>query len=87
MKMSYKKLWKLLIDRDMKKSDLRTKAKISSSSLAKLGKDENITTDVLLRICEALDCNLVDIAETVSDEGEEAISTFDTSLGNSLQDD
>lgn len=65
MKMSYKKLWKLLIDREMKKSDLRKAAGISSSSLAKLGKDENVTTDVLLRICEALECDLSDIAETV----------------------
>lgn len=63
MKMSYKKLWKLLIDREMKKSDLRKAAGISSSSLAKLGKDENVTTDVLLRICEALECDLNDIAE------------------------
>ncbi len=68
MKMSYKKLWKLLIDKDMKKTDLRKAAGISSSSLAKLGKDENVTTDVLVRICEALQCNLNDIAETVSDE-------------------
>lgn len=65
MKMSYKKLWKLLIDRDMKKSDLRKAAGISSSSLAKLGKDENVTTDILVRICEALKCNLDDIAEIV----------------------
>lgn len=65
VKMSYKKLWKLLIDRDMKKSDLRKAAGISSSSLAKLGKDENVTTDVLLRICETLECNLNDIVETV----------------------
>ncbi len=65
LKMSYKKLWKLLIDREMKKSDLRKAAGISSSSLAKLGKDENVTTDVLLRICEALECGLYDIAETV----------------------
>ena len=65
MKMSYKKLWKLLIDRDMKKSDLRKAAGISSSSLAKLGNDENEKTDVLLRICEALECNLNDIVETV----------------------
>ncbi len=71
MKMSYKKLWKLLIDRDMKKSDLRTQAKISSSSLAKLGKDENVTTDVLLRICEALNCNLNDIAESVPEDSEQ----------------
>ena len=65
MKMSYKKLWKLLIDRDMNRTDLRKAAGISSSSLAKLGKDENVTTDVLLRICDALGCNLNDIAETV----------------------
>lgn len=70
MKMSYKKLWKLLIDKDMKKTDLRKAAGISSSSLAKLGKDENVTTDVLVRICEALKCNLNDIAETVSDDEE-----------------
>jgi putative transcriptional regulator len=65
MKMSYKKLWKLLIDRDMKQTDLRKMAGISSSSLAKLGKDENVTTDVLLRICESLNVNLNDIVETV----------------------
>ena len=70
MKMSYKKLWKLLIDKDMKKTDLRKAAGISASSLAKLGKDENVTTDVLVRICEALKCNLNDIAETVSDDEE-----------------
>lgn len=63
MKMSYKKLWKLLIDKDMNKTDLRKAAGISSSSLAKLGKDENVTTDVLLRICKALDCELDDIVE------------------------
>jgi putative transcriptional regulator len=68
MKMSYKKLWKLLIDRDMKKTDLRKEAGISSSSLAKLGKDENVTTEVLLRICDALNYNLNDIAETVPSE-------------------
>lgn len=67
MKISYKKLWKLLIDKDMKKSDLRKAAGISSSSLAKLGKDENVTTDVLLRICNTLGCNLNDIVETVPD--------------------
>ena len=63
MKMSYKELWKLLIDKDMNKTDLRKAAGISSSSLAKLGKDENVTTDVLLRICKALDCELDDIVE------------------------
>lgn len=68
MKMSYKRLWKLLIDKDMKRTDLRKAAGISSSSLAKLGKDENVTTDVLLRICAALECNLNDIAEAISDD-------------------
>ena len=74
-KMSYKKLWKLLIDRDMKRTDLRKDAGISSSSLAKLGKDENVTTDdVLLRICNTLDVDLNDIAETVQEE-EETLET------------
>lgn len=73
-KMSYKKLWKLLIDRDMKRTDLRKDAGISSSSLAKLGKDENVTTDVLLRICDTLDVDLNDIAETVQEE-EETLET------------
>ena len=63
MKMSYKKLWKLLIDRNMNRTALRKAAGISSSSLAKLGKDENVTTDVLLRICKALECELDDIVE------------------------
>lgn len=69
-KMSCKKLRKLLIDRDMKRTDLRKDAGISSSSLAKLGKDENVTTDVLLRICDTLDVDLNDIAETVQEEEE-----------------
>ena len=67
MKMSYNKLWKLLIDKQLKKSDLRTLAGISSSSLAKLGKDENVTTEVLVRICNALQCDVSDIMEFVPD--------------------
>ena len=61
MDVSYNKLWKKLIDMNMNKSDLREKAGISASSIAKLGKGENITTDVLIKICEALDCTLEDI--------------------------
>ena len=57
---SYKKLWKMLIDKDMKKKDLRAATGISSSSMAKLGKNENVTTDVLVRICNALVCQQVD---------------------------
>jgi len=67
MRISYNKLWKMLIDKNMKKSDLKEKAGISSASIAKLGKGDNITTDVLLRICEAMGCHLDDIMETVED--------------------
>ena len=67
MRISYNKLWKMLIDKNMKKSDLREKAGINSASLAKLGKGDNITTDVLLRICEAMNCRIEDILETVRD--------------------
>lgn len=65
MKMSYNKLWKLLIDKKMKKSDLRKNAKISSSTLAKLTNDENVTTEVLVRICNELKCDVSDIMEFV----------------------
>lgn len=68
MKMSYNKLWKLLIDKKMKKSDLRKNAKISSSTLAKLTNDENVTTDVLVKICNELKCDVSDIMEFVPDE-------------------
>ncbi len=67
---SYKKLWKLLIDKNMKKKDLREATGISTSSMAKLSKNENITTDVLLRICDALKCDIADIMEiSLADEG------------------
>lgn len=67
MHISYNKLWKLLIDKEMKRKDLQEAAGISSASIAKLGKGENITTDVLLKICSALDCSLEDIMETIKD--------------------
>ena len=67
MRISYNKLWKMLIDKNMKKSDLKEMAGNSSASLAKLGKGDNITTDVLLRICEVMDCRIEDILETVRD--------------------
>lgn len=70
MKASYKKLWKLLIDKNMKKTDLRILAHISSGSLAKLGKDENVSMDVLQRICAALKCDISDIVELVPASGE-----------------
>ncbi|GFR34740.1 helix-turn-helix domain-containing protein [Thermobrachium celere] len=68
MAVSYKKLWKLLIDKDMKKKDLREAAGISTSSMAKLGKNENVTTDVLVKICKALKCDISDIMEIQPDE-------------------
>ena len=71
MHISYKKLWKLLIDRDMRKKDLCEIAGISSASMAKLGKNENINTSILVRICEALQCDTSDIMEIESTEEEE----------------
>ena len=65
MVVSYKKLWKLLIDRDMKKKDLAEKANISSYTLSKLNRGNNVTTDVLVRICKALDCTFDEIMEVV----------------------
>ena len=65
MKISYNRLWKLLIDKDMKRKDLQEAAGISSASIAKLGRGDNITTDVLLKICETLNCKLEDIMETI----------------------
>ncbi len=68
MAVSYKKLWKLLIDRDMKKKDLREAANISPSLIAKMGRNENVTTEVLSRICAALKCDVGDIMEMIPDE-------------------
>lgn len=65
MYISYNKLWKLLIDKNMNKQELKKISGVSSASIAKLGKGANITTDVLLRICEALDCDIADIMEIV----------------------
>ena len=67
MRISYNKLWKLLIDKNMTKMEIKDAAGISAASIAKLGKGANITTDVLLKICETLDCTLEDIMETVKD--------------------
>ena len=67
MAISYKKLWKLLIDKDMKKKDLQLAAGISSASITKLGKNENVNTDILIKICTALRCDISDIMEIPSD--------------------
>jgi len=68
MIISYKKLWKLLIDRDLKKKDLREMAGISPSTIAKLGRNENINTEVLIKICRALDCDLNEIMELIRED-------------------
>lgn len=65
MKVSYKRLWKLLIDKDMKKKDLCAKAGISPASVTKMGKNGHVTTDILQRICLALDCQIWDIMELI----------------------
>ena len=70
MAISYKKLWKLLIDREMKKKDLGALSGISQSSVTKMGRNENVNTDVLVRICRALNCDIGDIAEIVLQESE-----------------
>ncbi len=67
MTVSYTKLWKLLIDKDMKKKDLREAAGISTSSMAKLGKNENVNTDTLVKICKVLKCDIGDIMEILPD--------------------
>ena len=62
---NYNRLWKLLIDRGIQKQELQKQSDVSAASIAKMGRCENVTTDVLLRICEALDCNVEDIMERV----------------------
>lgn len=68
MSVSYKKLWKLLIDKDMKKKDLCAKAGISSASVTKMGKGGHVTTEVLAKVCVALDCTMDDIMDIVSEK-------------------
>ena len=68
MSVSYKKLWKLLIDRDMMKKDLRKEAQLTTNVIAKMGKNEHVSTEVLCKICAALNCEIDDIMEIVPDE-------------------
>ena len=67
MAVSYKKLWKLLIDKDMLKKELAEKADISTFTISKMSKGESVTTDTQVKICKALDCNLDDIMELVEE--------------------
>ena len=69
MEVSYKKLWKLLIDKDMKKKDLQAQAGISWTSVTKLSKGENVSMEVLMKVCKALECNIGDIMDLIPEEG------------------
>lgn len=68
MQVSYKKLWKLLIDKDMKKKDLQALAGISWASITKLSKGKTVSMEVLMKICKALECNIGDIMDLISEE-------------------
>ena len=68
MKLSYNKLWKLLIDKGMTKTEMRLKADISTATLAKLGKNETVSMEVLLKICKVLNCNVGDIMDVINEE-------------------
>lgn len=68
MAIRYNKLWKLLIDKEMMKKDLRIQSGITTNALAKLGKNEHVSTQVLEKICRVLDCNIEDVCEFVNDE-------------------
>ena len=67
MAVSYKKLWKLLIDKDMKKKDLRIATGMTTTALAKLGKNEHVNTEILAKICKVLECKIEDIVEVVNE--------------------
>ena len=69
---SYKKLWKLLIDKDMMKKDLREAAGLSTNVIAKLGKNQDVSTEVLRKICKALNCEITDIMELIDEDDTKA---------------
>lgn len=71
MAVSYKKLWKLLIDKDMKKKDLRSLTGVSTTTMSRLAKDENVSTEILAKICAALNCDVGDIMEFVPENKRE----------------
>lgn len=71
MQVSYKKLWKILIDKDMKKKDLQADAGISWASVTKLSKGETVSMEVIMKICKTLNCNIGDIMDLIPDEDTE----------------
>lgn len=66
--LSYNKLWKLLIDKNMKKKDLQQLSGVSSATITKMGRNENVNTEVLQRICKSLECDICDIMEFIPDQ-------------------
>lgn len=72
MQVSYKKLWKMLIDKDMKKKDLLAQAGISWASVTKLSKGETVSMEVLMKVCKSLECNIGDIMDLIPEETEES---------------
>lgn len=77
MAISYKPLWKLLIDRNMKKKDLIALTGISQSSVSKMGRGENVNTEILHRICVSLNCGIADIMEVVPDTASVSVPLSD----------
>ena len=73
MYIDYSKLWKLLVDKNMNKTELRMASGITTTALAKLGRDENVNTEVLAKICKTLDCKIEDIMEMVPDNNGEDV--------------
>ena len=76
MIVNYNKLWKLMIDRNLKKKDLTAMAGITTNAMAKMGKGENVSTEVLGKICAALECNIEDIVEFIRDENGQFFLNF-----------
>lgn len=70
MKVNYNKLWKLLIDRGMSKTQLREQTGITTNVIAKMGKNDNVSTEVICKICKVLDCQITDIIELVEEDEE-----------------
>lgn len=87
MAICYKKLWKLLIDKDMQKKDLRLAAGLSTNVIAKLGKNENVSTEVLGKICKVLQCEITDIMEFVDDEPAQVNERVKEQRDNAAQND
>jgi DNA-binding Xre family transcriptional regulator len=74
MRVSYNKLWKLMIDRKLLKKDLTAMAGISTNAMAKMGKEENVSTEVLGKICNALNCRIEDIVEFLPDVDQNGVA-------------